>query len=308
MTTILITGGTGLVGNALTKALLSKGYSVIILTRQKDKQSAVPTLSYAHWDIDNMTIDEQAFAQVTHVIHLAGAGVADKRWAKKRKQEIIDSRVKSGQLLVQSLKTIPNKVQGFISASAIGWYGTDSKVPNPNPFTEGNKAATDFLGSTCKLWEESTKPVAEMGKRLVHIRIGIVLSKDGGALKEFIKPQKFGIAAILGNGKQVISWIDIDDLVNIFITAIENETMQGVYNAVAPNPVSNKELTIALAKARDKFYIPVHIPSFLLKLVLGEMSVEVLKSATVSAEKILATGFQFNYARIEDALQKETAS
>ena len=147
-----------------------------------------------------------------------------------------------------------------------------------------------------------------MGKRLVHIRIGIVLSKDGGALKEFIKPQKFGIAAILGSGKQIISWIHINDLVNIFITAIENETMQGVYNAVAPNPVSNKELTIALAKARDKFYIPVHIPSFLLKLVLGEMSVEVLKSATVSAEKILATGFQFNYARIEDALQKETAS
>lgn len=307
MTTILITGGTGLVGNALTKALLSKGYSVIILTRQKDKQSTVPNLSYAQWDIDNMFIDEQVFAQVTHIIHLAGAGVADERWTKKRKQEIIDSRVKSGELLVQSLKTIPNKVQGFISASAIGWYGADPAVPNINPFTEDDKAATDFLGSTCKLWEESTKPVGEMGKRLVHIRIGIVLSKDGGALKEFIKPQKFGVAAILGSGKQIISWIHIDDLVNIFIAAIENQTMQGVYNAVAPNPVSNKELTIALAKTRGKFYIPVHIPSFLLKLILGEMSVEVLKSAMVSAEKLLATGFQFSSVRIEDALQKETA-
>ena len=308
MTTILITGGTGLVGNALTRVLLSKGYSVIVLTRQKNKQSTVPNLSYAHWDIDNKVIDEQAFAQVTHIIHLAGAGVADERWTKKRKQEIIDSRVKSGQLLVQSLKAIPNKVQSFISASAIGWYGADLEVPNPNPFKEDDKPANDFLGRACQLWEESTKPVGEMGKRLAHIRIGIVLSKNGGALKEFIKPQKFGVAAILGSGKQIISWIHIDDLVNIFITAIENETMQGVYNAVAPNPVSNKELTIALAKARDKFYIPVHIPSFLLKLVLGEMSVEVLKSATVSAEKILATGFQFNYARIEDALQKETAS
>lgn len=308
MNTILITGGTGLVGNALTKALLSKGYSVIILTRQKDKQSSIPNLSYAHWDINNMTIDEQAFEQVTHIIHLAGAGVADKRWTKKRKQEIIDSRVKSGELLVQSLKTIPNKVQALISASAIGWYGADPEVPNPNPFKEDDKAATDFLGSTCKLWEESTKPVGEMGKRLVHIRIGIVLSKYGGALKEFIKPQKFGIAAILGNGKQIISWIHIGDLVNIFITAIENETMQGAYNAVAPTPVSNKELTIALAKARGKFYIPVHIPSFLLKIVLGEMSIEVLKSATVSGEKILATGIQFNYNKIEDALQKETTS
>ena len=306
MTTILITGGTGLVGNALTKALLSKGYSVIILTRQKDKQSTVPNLSYAHWDIDNMVIDELAFTQVTHIIHLAGAGVADKRWTKKRKQEIVDSRVKSGQLLVQTLRNIPNKVQAIISASAIGWYGADPIVPNPNPFTEDQKSATDFLGTTCKLWEESTIPLKEIDKRLVHIRIGIVLSKNGGALKEFIKPQKFGVAAILGNGKQVISWIHIDDLVQLFITSIEKETMQGAYNAVAPNPVSNKALTIALAKARDKFYIPIHVPSFVLKIVLGEMSVEVLKSATVSAEKLLATGFQFTYNRIEEALRKET--
>ena len=308
MTTILITGGTGLVGNALTKALLSKGYSVIILTRQKDKQSTVPNLSYAHWDIDSMYIDGQIFEQVTHIIHLAGAGVADKRWTKKRKQEIVDSRVKSGQLLVQTLRNIPNKVQAIISASAIGWYGADPLVPNPNPFTEDQKSATDFLGTTCKLWEESTIPLKEIDKRLVHIRIGIVLSKNGGALKEFIKPQKFGVAAILGNGKQVISWIHIDDLVQLFITSIEKETMQGAYNAVAPNPVSNKALTIALAKARDKFYIPIHVPSFVLKIVLGEMSVEVLKSATVSAEKLLATGFQFTYNRIEEALRKETTS
>ncbi|MEO5946766.1 MAG: TIGR01777 family oxidoreductase [Chitinophagaceae bacterium] len=308
MNTILITGGTGLVGNALTKALISKGYSVIILTRQKDKQSTVPNLSYGHWDIGKMVIDKQAFAQVTHIIHLAGAGVADKRWTKKRKQEIIDSRVKSGELLVQCLKNIPNKVQALISASAIGWYGADPEVPNPNPFKENDKPAPDFLGTACKIWEESTKSVAEMGKRLVHIRIGIVLSNSGGALKEFMKPQQFGIAAILGNGKQVISWIHLDDLVQLFIKSIEDETMLGAYNAVAPNPVSNKELTITLATARDKFYIPVYIPSFLLKIVLGEMSVEVLKSATVSAEKLLATGFQFNYLEIESALRKETVS
>lgn len=308
MNTILITGGTGLVGNVLTKALLSKGYSVIILTRQKDKQSTVPNLSYAYWDINTMVIDQHVFAEVTHIIHLAGAGVADKRWTKKRKQEIIDSRVKSGQLLVQCLKDIPNKVQALISASAIGWYGADPEVPNPHAFKENDKPATEFLGRACKLWEESTKPVIELGIRLVHVRIGIVLSKNGGALKEFMKPQQFGIGAILGNGKQIISWIHIDDLVQIFIEAVEDATMQGAYNAVAPNPVSNKELTIALATARGKFYIPVHVPSIILKVVLGEMSEEVLKSATVSAEKILATGFQFIYDRIEDALQKETTS
>lgn len=308
MNTILITGGTGLVGNALTKALLSKGYSVIILTRQKDKQSTVPNLSFAHWDIENMTIDELVFAQVSYIIHLAGAGIADKRWTEKRKQEIIDSRVNSGKLLVQSLKNIPNKVQAVISASAIGWYGADPELPNPNPFKEDDKPGADFLGTTCKLWEESTKPVIEMGIRLMHVRTGIVLSKNGGALKEFIMPLKFGVAAILGNGKQVISWIHIDDLVSVFITAINDEKMKGAYNAVAPHPVSNKALTLALAKARGKFYLPVHIPSFLLKLIVGEMSVEVLKSATVSAGKLLATGFQFNYNNIEGALQQETVS
>ncbi len=306
--TILITGGTGLIGKALSKALLSRGYHVIILTRQKNKQSNIPNLSYATWDINNMTIDESVFLRVTHIVHLAGAGVADKRWTKRRKQEIVESRIKSGELLVESLRTIPNKVKALISSSAIGWYGPDPVVPNPDPFTEKDPFSNDFLGRTCKEWEESTKPVIELGKRVVYVRTGIVLSKEGGALKEFLRPLKFGVAAILGSGKQVISWIHIDDLVNIYISAIENEMIQGEYNAVAPYPVSNKELVIALAKARQKFYIPFYVPLFLLKIMLGEMSIEILKSATVSAEKLLATGFQFNYDKIESAVKSETIS
>lgn len=305
MATILVTGGTGLIGTALTDALLLKGYKIIILTRQNDKKSANPALSYANWDINTMHIDESVFTEVTHIIHLAGAGVADKRWTEKRKNEIVDSRVKSGQLLVHTLARVPNKVEAVISSSAIGWYGDDPVVPNPSPFTEENLSATDFLGATCKLWEESIDPVAELGIRLVKLRTGIVLSKNGGALKEFLKPLKYGVAAILGNGKQIISWIHIDDIVNMYVEAIENNKLKGAYNAVAPNPVSNKELTIALAKARGGFYIPIRVPSFILKIVLGEMSVEVLKSATVSASKIIAQGFVFRFPAIADAVKAE---
>ena len=190
----------------------------------------------------------------------------------------------------------------MVSASAIGWYGPDRILPNPTPFAESDPADESFLGSTCRQWEESIEPVTQSGKRLVKLRIGIVLSKDGGALKEFIKPLKFGVAAILGSGKQIISWIHIDDLVQLFITAMEIETWQGTYNAVAPNPVSNKELTLQLAKSRKKFFIPIHVPTFILKIMLGEMSVEILKSATVSSQKVQKAGFQFSFPTIKDAL------
>lgn len=312
MATILITGGTGLVGKALGQALLEKGYNVIILSRETANKPVTGNLSYATWNVEQQTIDREAVAKTDYIIHLAGAGVADKKWTKKRKQEIVDSRVNSGKLIVDSLKSIPNKVKTVVSASAIGWYGADDFIPNPSStggdgaghqkFVESDSSANDFLGNTCKQWEESIEPITQSGKRLVKLRIGIVLSKEGGALKEFIKPLKLGIAAILGNGKQIISWIHIDDLVRMFISAIENEKMNGVYNAVSPKPVSNKELTLTLARSRKKFFIPIHVPSFILKLMLGGMSIEVLKSATVSSNKIQQTGFQFNFPAIKDAL------
>ncbi|MDZ4806673.1 MAG: TIGR01777 family oxidoreductase [Bacteroidota bacterium] len=302
MATILITGGTGLVGKALGQALLEKGYRVIILSRQVDKKSETPGLSYATWNVAAQTIDKEAIAKADYIIHLAGAGVADKRWTKKRKQEIVDSRVNSSKLIVDSFKTIPNKVKAVVSASAIGWYGPDPAIPNPKPFTEEAAANDDFLGTTCKLWEESIEPVTQLGIRLVKLRTGIVLSNEGGALKEFLKPLKFGVAAILASGKQIISWIHIDDLVNMYVAAIENENINGVYNAVAPKPVSNKELTLELAKSRKKFFIPIHVPSFILKIMLGEMSTEVLKSATVSSNKIQRSGFDFTYPAIKEAL------
>ncbi|MBC7874468.1 MAG: TIGR01777 family protein [Ferruginibacter sp.] len=313
MPTVIITGGTGLVGRALGQALLEKGYHVIILTREVNKKPAVTGFSYAAWNIEKQTIDKSAIAAADYIIHLAGAGVADKRWSNKRKQEILDSRVNSSKLLIKSLKEAPNKIKAVVGASAIGWYGSDL-IPNPSqqrgegssfrPFEEHDPPAEDFLGQTCKKWEESTKPVTELGIRLVLFRTGIVVSRKGGALKEFIRPMKFGMAPILGTGTQIISWIHIDDLVSMYIAAIEKEELTGIYNAVAPHPVSNKELVLQLAKTRKKFFIPVHVPSFMLKLLLGEMSIEVLKSTTVSNAKISATGFIFRYPALGSALNQ----
>lgn len=303
MSTVLITGGSGLIGNALTKLLLEKGFEVIIFTRNPEKQKPVSAkLSYAQWNIDEQMIDKAALAKADHIIHLAGAGIADKRWSKKRKKEILESRTKSSDLIVDSLKNVPNKVKTVVSASGIGWYGQDPVIPNPKAFAEDSPASNDFLGNTCRQWEESIEPVTQLGKRLVKLRTGIVLSIDGGALKKFMKPLKFGVATILGNGKQIISWIHIDDLARVFLSAIENNRMIGVYNAVTSNPVSNKELVIQLAKSRKKLFIPFHVPTFMLKLILGEMSIEVLKSATVSNEKILKAGFNFQFPGIAEAL------
>jgi len=307
MPTVLITGGTGLIGKALSELLLQKGYQVIILSRTVPNHQIGDSsgLIYAHWDIARQTIDAATVQKADYIIHLAGAGVADKRWTSKRKKEIINSRIKGSALLVKAMTENANRVKAVISASAIGWYGPDPIIPNPKPFTENDLPANDFLGDTCKQWEESIEPVTQLGKRLVILRNGLVLSNAGGALKEFIKPLRFGIAAILGNGKQIISWIHIDDICRLYLRGIEDESMHGVFNAVAPAAVSNKSLTLQLAKAiKHSFYIPVYIPSAILKLVLGQMSIEVLKSATVSAAKIKNTGFSFIYPTAESAINQ----
>ena len=294
-----------MIGKCLTNHLTDKGYQVIILSRQAaPKHSANLKVEYALWNVEEQTIDIGAIQKADHIIHLAGAGVVDKKWTDAYKKEIRDSRTESSKLIITALKNNTNKVKSVVSASAIGWYGADDEKVT-KAFLETDAAANDFLGNTCKLWEQSIEPVEALNIRLVKLRTGIVLGKKGGALVEFKKPLYVGVAAILGSGKQVVSWIHIDDLCRAYVSAIENENISGSYNAVAPVPVTNKKLTIELAETLNgKLFIPVKVPDIALKLMMGDRSIEVLKSTTVSCEKIQETGFTFLYPTIDVALQQ----
>lgn len=305
--TVLITGGTGMVGKSLTEALINKGYKVIVLTRNTAGKKQTDNLVYAKWNVDKQEIDIDAVQEADCIIHLAGAGVVEKKWTEAYKKEIQVSRTESSRLLINALQQNTNKVRSVISASAIGWYGADKEPVKF--FTETDPPDEGFLGQTCKLWEASIEPVTVLDKRLVKLRIGIVLSNDGGALAEFKKPLRFGIAGVLGTGNQMVSWIHIDDLCRMFIAAMENENLSGCYNAVAPGPVSNKTLTLTLAKALNgRLYIPIPVPELILQLMMGERSIEVLKSTTVSCKKILDTGFEFTFSTIDAALKNLAAA
>ncbi|PSL50062.1 hypothetical protein CLV51_1011406 [Chitinophaga niastensis] len=300
METVIITGGTGLVGTALTRLLLERGYKVIILSRRPGEGSN-EAVTYAHWNIDTQTIDKDALLKADYIVHLAGANVAEKRWTAARKQEIIDSRTKSGELIFKTLQSYPNKVKKVISASATGYYGEFKN----HTFIETDPAATDYLGTTTAAWEQSISQVTTLDKKLVIFRTGIALSRDGGALQEFYKPLRFGFATILGSGDQLISWIHLQDLVRLYFNAIVNDKLEGIYNAVAPNPVTNRELILTMARvAKGRSFMTTYVPAFALKLALGEMSVEVLKSMKVSSDKIQQTGFQFSYPTIGEAMEQ----
>ena len=304
MQTVLITGGTGTIGKALSKMLLEKNYRVIILTRDSAKHQPAGNLAYADWNIQQQTISKEAIQSADYIIHLAGAGVADKRWTRKRKQEILNSRTQSSALLLKALNENTHHVKALVSASAIGWYGADPVIPNPKPFVESDPADTAFLGATCQKWEASISPVKALGVRLAICRTGIVLSNSGGAFVEFLRPLRFGIAPILGSGKQIISWIHETDLCRIYLALMENENFSGVHNAVAPSPLSNQQFMMKLGKKRNgNFFLPIPVPAFALKAVLGEMSIEILKSATVSCDKLLSAGFHFSFPSFDQALE-----
>jgi len=302
--TILITGGTGLTGRRLTTLALERGYHIIILTQRRElPKSNDHRLRYAYWNVKNNLIDEQAILDADVIIHLAGAGVADKRWTKKYKQEIADSRIKGGELLSNALQRLTHHVSVFLSASAIGWYGPDLK--EEALFTVDTPAYSDFLGNTCKSWEDSVQKISSLNTRLCILRTGIVLSTEGGALKEFLRPVKMGIIPVLGTGNQIISWIHIDDLCEMYFFLMNHDTCSGIYNAVASNPASNRTFIQTLAKhVNCMLKIPVRMPAWALKIIMGESSIEVLKSTSVSNQKIRSTGFTFKYNNLDEAFHQ----
>lgn len=302
---ITITGGTGTIGRALREALREKGYGVVVLARdarQEQERHGGPGLSFAHWNVERGEIDKaSSLARSHYLVHLAGENLAKGRWTPSKKKRIVDSRVKSGELLVRALAECNSPVKKVIVANAIGWYGPDPQIPNAHPFRESAPPANDFLGQTCRLWKEAMVPVQSQGRKLVTLRTGIVISPQGGAMEEFRKPLRLGLATVLGSGRQEVSWIHLDDIVSMYVAAITSPAMEGDFNAVAPQTVTNRELVTSYASFLRRSFLTLRVPAAFLKLALGEKSVEVLKSVTVSAEKILSTGFVFKYPRIEEA-------
>lgn len=301
MATILITGGTGNTGMALSRLLLSANHKVIILSRSLHKGENIQGIQYALWNVSENFIDIGSLQEADAIVHLAGSPVIEKRWTTAYKKEIVDSRVRSLEFIIDTLATIPNKVRLLLSASAIGWYGPGD---NNKIFKEDDPYQKDFLGTTCAAWEAAADKATSLGIRVAKLRTGIVLSKTEGAYPEFKKSLQFGIASILGSGNQVVSWIDMEDLCRMYKHILDNTHLSGVFNAVAPEPVSNKQLTITIAKQlKNKFYIPVYVPSFILRVIFGERSIEILKSATVSCAKIRESGFTFLYPSIEASIR-----
>ena len=296
MDRVLIVGGSGMVGAQLQKKLIERGYSVSILGRSKSK---VDINCFFKWNIETKTIDEEAITSADYIINLAGAGIAAKRWTNARKKEIISSRVDSTKFLVETIKKTNSKPKAFISASAIGYYGA---ITSDKIFNENDSQSEDFLGTCCQAWEDASKEIVELNVRRTIIRIGIVLSNNGGALTKMLPPFKFGFGSAIATGKQYMPWIHIDDLCEVFIKAIEDSKMEGIYNATSPNPPTNNGFSIALAKVLKKPYFLPNIPSFLIKTALGERAVIALKGNKVSAEKIKAKGFKHEYLKLEDAL------
>ncbi|WPP53157.1 TIGR01777 family oxidoreductase [Catalinimonas niigatensis] len=294
---VLITGGTGMIGSRLTPMLQEKGYQVSHLSRSRKGNETVKTYL---WDIQKQEIEPEALQQADYIVHLAGASLADQRWTESRKKLIIKSRTDSTRLLHDTIAQLgEHQIKAFVSASGISIYGSDT---GSTEMFENSPKGNEFIVDVVKQWEASVDEIKRLNIRTVKLRTGIVLSMEGGALAKIVQPIKFGVGAPLGNGQQYMSWIHIDDICRMFIHALENEEVNDVYNAVAPRPVTNEELTQSAAKILHKpLFIP-KVPAFALRLVFGEMASIVLGGNKVSGQKIQKTGFDFKYKRIDAAL------
>ena len=298
MKTILITGGSGLVGKELTKMLMHKGYRVIWLSREQNLQTIVPQY---FWDYTKGEIDMEALHQADIIIHLSGESIGSGRWTADKKEKIIQSRVETASLLLSSLKKLNKKPEAFISASAVGVYGKDT---TQHIYTEEDEpVAGDFLARVCREWEEAVRRFTdELDCRTVIIRTGMILSANSPAFKKMYTSVKFGLGAPFGNGNQYWSWVHIRDLCEMYIKAVEDETMKGAYNAVAPQYITNREFMQTFAGVMARPILLPSIPAFLLRIVMGKSADMVLGGSSISSQKILDEKFLFHYTEAEQAL------
>jgi uncharacterized protein (TIGR01777 family) len=293
---VLITGASGTVGKSLTQLLLTVGYEVVCLSRTVSANDKIETYK---WDIPKKEIDPNCINGVDIIVHLAGAGIADGRWTDERKHEIIESRTESIRLIYDLIKTRPNQVKRVVSASAAGYYSDRGD----DLMNEEDLPASDFLGECCVLWEQAVDEGLALDLSVVKFRTGVILDKESGALQKLAAPIKLGFGAPLGDGKQWMPWIHLQDVVNMYFMGIADLSVNGAYNMSAPSPVTNKELTKAVAKQFKKpLWLP-NVPAFALNLAFGEMGAVVLGSTKMSTEKIEKTGFKFLFPTIELALK-----
>ncbi len=292
---VLITGASGAIAKVLSKKI-EKDYTVRFLTRKKKTENEF------EWDLNNNTIDEQAFKNVSHIIHLAGANISEKRWTEERKKELIDSRVNSAKLILNTLKNKNIKLKSFISASGINFYGikTTDKI-----FSENDPAGNDFLSKVVQVWEKAADEFTEqdVAERVVKVRTAVVLSKHDGALAKMITPIKFGIGSPIGSGKQYMPWIHVDDICAIYEFALKNPEIRGSYNASAPQYTTNENLTRIAAKILKKPLFMPNVPPLVLKLMFGELADILLQGSRASSEKIIDAGFDFKFPVLEGALE-----
>src|SRR5258706_3562675 len=294
MKKILIAGGSGFIGKMLSEYFLSKGFDVAILSREKRDEKSIFS-----WDPQKEEMDENAFRGISCIINLSGASISGKRWTRKRKQEIVNSRMQSTDFLYEKLRTEKHEVDTFISASGVGYYGSHKD----EWLDETSLPSYDFLSTCCRYWEESASKVSSLGIRVVIFRLGIVLSLRGGALPEFALPVKLFAGSPLGSGKQFISWIHHADLCSLFLKAAEDKNMHEIYNAVSPEPVTNRVFVKTLAQTlkRPMFLPPV--PSFVLNLILGEMASAVTQGQRVSCKNNIEAGFKSQFPQMNEALK-----
>lgn len=295
---VLITGATGLIGKEIVKILHGKNIPIHFLTTTPDKIKSKANTKGFYWNPKTGEIDESCLIGVEIIIHLAGANIA-RRWTSKYKEEIVESRILSSNLLFQTLKTHPHQVKQIISASAIGLYPSSFEMTYKEDFKNFQDT---FLANVVLKWEDSVEQFSRLGLNVCKLRIGLVLSKKGGALPQLVRPICFGMGSVFGSGRQIQSWIHVKDLARMFVFALENN-LQGTYNAVAPNPVTHREMMFTIARVLKKPLFFPNTPKIIMKIILGEMHTLLFESQKVASSKIQDNDFHFQYTTIEDALK-----